>query len=59
MDTKPKAPLPGQQPPAFATPPSHPPINSRLWVGQTRPSLEALSEAIRKAAEASDEPGNK
>lgn len=59
METKPKAPLAGQQLPAFATPPSHPPINSRLWVGPTRPSLEALAEAIEKAAQDSDEPGNK
>jgi len=31
----------------FATPPSHPPMNGRLWVGQIRPSLDVLSEALR------------
>jgi hypothetical protein len=59
MAANPKQEAPNQHPTPFATPPSHPPMNSRGWVGQTRPSLDALSDALKSAAEGSDDAGDK
>jgi hypothetical protein len=53
---------PVAMPPVLGSPPSHPPMAGRVWVGKTRPSLEALSDALKAEVAvptSSDEPRNK